>query len=435
MIEQILLLSLAVPIGLLSGLAIGIPGSIALLLSYPLLIGLEFDFILSYYLIIAITTQFTNSVMGIYTGIPGDITAIPVVTERKNLVKNFSIEENLFRTSMASIVGVAAGIIFLFLLFNFFSIYTNQLLRTEVMFFFLVLIIIISVFWNNNRILINAILVLAGLVIGSVGYHSSIQTSILSFGNPFLLGGLPFISGFVAMYAVPNIISLKSLYKESCNTTLYTKKNRNTSKSYSSNFDYLIGIMCGLTGLIPLIGSSMSSNLAYFISKKITDSSLRRAITSETSNSFSHVIVLGPLLFYGVAIVPSEMILLNVLTSKGWNLDWVTEKTILLLCLTTIIVIPMCHYASTRISESLVRFLIRYVKVAIPILLILLIYNIYYIGSLTAETEVYVATFILFSLIGVILYKLKVSCLPMIFSWAVTDSIITVTHRMLLLYA
>lgn len=434
MLEQIFLLSLAIPIGLLSGLAIGIPGSTALLLSYPLLIGLDFNFILSFYLIIAITTQFTNSVMGIYTGIPGDITAIPVVNERKNLVQNFSIRENLFRTSVASIVGVTAGIIFLFLIFNFLSIYTNQLLRTEVIFFFLISIILISIFWKDNRVLVNVILVLAGLILGSVGYHSSIQTSILSFNNPFLLGGLPFISGFIAMYAIPNILDLRSLYKKSYENTPYTKRSENASKNYYSNFDYLIGIICGLSGLIPLIGSMMSSNLAYSISKKITNSSLRRAIMSESSNSFSHVIVLGPLLFYGVAIVPSEMILLNALTSKGWNLDWVTEKTILVLCLTTIIVIPICHFASTRISEILVRSLLRYVKIAIPILLLLLIYNTYYIGSVTTETEVYIVTFIFSSLLGFILYKLKVSCLPMIFSWAVTDSIIISAHRMFLLH-
>lgn len=436
MIEQLFLLSLAVPIGLLSGLAIGIPGSVAILLSYPLLFELNFNFILAFYLIVAITTQFTNSVMAIYAGIPGDITAIPIVNEREKLFKNFSVEENLHRTAIASIFGVIFGIAFLFFAFNAFSKYSNYLLRSEVLFFLLISIIVISLFWKPNTVKINLPLIGFGLLIGTIGYHPNIQYSIMTFDKPLLMGGFPFIAGFIGMYAAPNIFQISKMYENTIHSQLFSSnyfyKNKNKNNFYI--FDYFLGSIIGLVGLIPLIGSSMSSNLAYSISRKLTKCSLRRAVASESSNSSSHIIVLGPLLFFGIAIVPSEMILLNVLSSSGWNLNHITEKTFFILLVTATTILPVCYIASTYFAKIIVQCIIYNAKIIAPIIFVFLICNVFYIGSLTSEIEIYLITFVFSLVLGILFKKMNIQCLPLIFSWAISDTLINIGNKISILY-
>lgn len=430
MSEQILLLSMAIPFGLLGGLLMAMPISLILTLSFPILLTLEPNYAIAFYAIVAITTQFTNSVMALYAGIPGDISALPIISERKRLSVYFTIKENLQRTAVASGVGVIIGIFYLTLVFEFISPFTNYLIRSDFIFLILISVLIILLFWPGNKLLTNAFLIFAGGVIGMVGYHHTLKTTFLTFDNPILYGGLPFIAGFCGMYAVPNILSLSKFYAECSNEKTGSDKKITSEKYRISTknlfFTSIMGSLAGVIGLIPLIGTSISSNFLYRISKKFTNSPIKLAALSESCNSSAHILVLSPLLFFGIAIVPSEMVLLSAIETNAWRVSHVTTETFSLLIITASITLVISYFFSTTFSKILVELLKKYVKYSVPILLIVLTFNVYFVGSLTKEIEIYIITFILSAVVGIILDRLNISSLPLIIFWAVSESIINV---------
>lgn len=436
--NEFILLFSAIPIGLVSGLIFGMPPSLVILLALPLLWSIDPNFILAFYVIIMITSQYTNSVMAIYTGIPGDITAIPIVKERKSLFQNFSIRENLQRTAVASTIGVIFGWTFLLLFFEIISQYSNNLMRSTIILAVLVSILLISIFWKGNHKLINFFLVIVGSVTGMVGYHYIINLNVLTFNNLSLIGGLPLIAGFSGLYAIPNILHLTKFYKDSKINENFNEDSKQKPfffVDFRTGLDSLWGSFIGIMGLIPLIGCTMSSNLSYAVSKKITPISLRRAVFSESANSSAFVIVMAPLLFFGVAIIPSEFILLETLRGSGWRADNVNRETFFILLFVSLLTVVISYYFSTRIAQYTVIFLIKYIKYISIFLLFAISSNVYFIGGLTNEYGLYMTTFAFSSMAGIILNKLKIDTLPLIFSWAIAEMLINTSITVISLYS
>lgn len=435
MLDQLFFLSLAIPLGLMSGMLMGIPGSIILIISFPMLLILDPNYAIAFYVIISITSQFTNSVMALYAGIPGDTTALPIVAERERLNIYYSIKENLQRTAVSSVIGVIVGIIYLLLFFQILAPFTNYLIRTDFVFAILCLLVLICFFWPGNKFLVNFSLVILGGIIGMVGYHHSLKLNFLTFNNPMLYGGLPFIAGFIGMYAVPNVLSLSVFYNNcEIKSRKVSKNNEYKSSSKKTVFFSIIGALTGVIGLIPLVGSSISSSFVYGISKRFTNSPLKLAVLSESSNSSAFVIVLAPLLFFGIAIVPSEMILLTSIQMNGWDITKVTNDTFILLVSAAFITLVISYFFSTTFAKFFVELLKKYLKYAIPLLISILVFNVYFVGSLTKETEIYIITFILSVLSGIMLKKMNVSSLPLIIIWGISESIIKSTVTINSLY-
>ena len=410
----------------------GVPTSVVLLISFPLIYNLPFDLLIAFYICVAICTQFSNSVIALYAGVPGDLTVLPILKERNVLLKNFSLKENLARTAFASVIGTFVGFSVLILLVLFFIEHSIFLLRTEVLFSVICFIILVCLLWRANRILVNAFLVFLGCVFGITGYNSVLLKEFFTFDSFYLYGGLPVLPAFIALYAMPNLLQLnKQKQKYSTEKIEYNATNKNF-KAYMPAISG--GFIGSIVGLIPLLGSYSSSNIAYWFAKTLRLSPLEKAISSESSNSAAFVIVLAPLLAFGIAIVPSEIILLEMLKYNGWTLSDITEKTLYTLILFSVITVIFGYYACTKLAAHLVT-LISKSGTWLPILVFaILIINIYIIGGQSSNTGIYIITFIFCAVASLGFNKMQIDPIPLIFSWAMGEQLLINGHRLLSLY-
>lgn len=419
---------LAIPIGLIVGMMPGVALSVATLVSIPILIQLDFNQIISFFVCIGIASQFSNSVIAIYAGIPGDFTALPIVSERKNLLKYYSIKENLFRTATASSIGTLIGILFTLAFFMILSPYSKWLMRSETLFIVLIIIILGGLFWPMNKFLTNVFLVFTGSFIGIIGYYPTFQVDILTFGNSYLYSGIPVMAGLLALYAFPNVINLSATLKTAKLTNSTTKTKQTPPKFFYANslMGASIGCVCGL---IPLISAWSASSTAYTISKRINAKSINHAICSESANSAAYVTLIAPLLVFGVAIIPSEVILIELLRFEGWTAKSVNYNTFFVLIIMSIITILVSYSCSTFMAKSLVQFMIKNHNKLLLLTFSLLFGSLYFMGKYTSELEMYFLTFFVLCPIGLIMHHRKIDPLPLIFSWGIISIIIHYGYR------
>lgn len=428
---DLLIVFLALPIGIFAGMMPGVPTSVVLLLSFPLIYVLPFNLLIGFYIAVAICTQFSNSVIAIYAGVPGDLTALPVIKERNNLLKHFSIKENLTRTAFASSFGTIIGFCLLGLFVYFLSPYSVFLLRTEVLFSIIAIVLFVCLFWRKNNLLINAALLIIGLFIGIIGFNNLLLKDFFTFGIPILYGGIPIFPAFVALYAFPNLLRLnndkKSFILDDTPKNIISE-NKITSSS-------ILGSLIGSgMGLVPLLGTYSSSNVAYWIGNALKLNSLEKIAASESSNSAAFVIVLVPLLVFGIAIVPSEAILLELLLSKGWSIEFVTPKTLYTLLGVTILSIFFGYYTCTKFAKYMVLCIMKSGKWITWIIFLTLLLNIYMIASYTNEIEIYLIVFFVCIALSTVLEKLEIDPIPLIFSWALGEQTIASGYTILNLY-
>lgn len=410
----------------------GVPTSVVLLLSFPIIYNLPFDLLIAFYICTAICTQFSNSVIALYAGIPGDLSVLPILKERNALLSEFSLNENLIRTAFASVIGTAIGFLVLSMLVLFFIQYSTFLLRTEILFSVILFITIICLFWHANCILINLCLILSGCVLGITGYNSVLLKEFFTFGNFHLYGGIPVLPAFIALYAVPNLIQLNNQKQ----TYIRNESKPDTEKLKLKNYYSAAsgGIIGSFVGLIPLLGSYASSNAAYWFARALNLTPLEKAIASESSNSAAFVVVLAPLLAFGIAIVPSEIILLEILRYGGWELNDVTEKTLYTLFLFSIGTTVAGYFTCTKLAGYLVKFIAKSGS-WLPLLIIgVLIFNLYIIGNQSSNVFIYFITFTFCAFASLGFQKMQIDPIPLIFSWALGEQLLITGHRLVSLY-
>lgn len=430
-IDQWVLILMAVPLGLLVGMMPGIALSVATLFSMPFLMSFDVNYIIAFFVCVGVASQFSNSVIAIYTGVPGDFTALPIVQERKNLLNYYSIHENLFRTAASSVIGSFLGLFFIFLFFKVLSPYSTWIMRTEFIFSILLVIILGSLLWPKNKFYINLLSVIFGSIVGSIGYYSTFNLNVLTFNNTHLYHGVPLLAGFLSVYAFPNLLSLsKDLSGLKIDQSLNKKNNVNMSKfSYSSALmGSVVGCVCGL---IPLISAWASSNTAYAISKKVNKKSINHAISSESANSAAYVSLIAPLLVFGLAIIPSEIILLEILEFQGWSVKYVNLNTFYILSISIFFTCVLSYICTTLIAKEIVHSLIKFQKIVLMLMFGLLLTSLYMASKYTHQIEIYFITFFIFSVIGIFLKQKNIDPLPFIFSWGIIDIIIHAGFRII----
>ena len=83
-----------------------------------------------------------------------------------------------------------------------------------------------------------------------------------------------------------------------------------------------------LTGLIPGMGTAISSNVAYSVEQKISASYLQRLTAAESANNAAVITCLLTVLLFGLPILASEALILDLIYSKGTSIGhaWFTDQ-------------------------------------------------------------------------------------------------------------
>ena len=141
---------LAIPMGLLVGMLPAIGDSVMMIMLYPFVSHLEFNTLIAFYATMITCGQFSSSVVGLWLGLAGDVTTIPVLKERREIIDSNLLWTALYRTGQASAVATLASVVMLGMLMQFGAEF-RQFLRTDVFFVILIMVVFSALGWAGNK--------------------------------------------------------------------------------------------------------------------------------------------------------------------------------------------------------------------------------------------------------------------------------------------
>ena len=201
-------------IGILSGVVFGlIPGAgpfLAMASLYSLLYYTDAVTILTFYIALIITCNYTNSVTAILYGIPGDPAA--AITSRyghKMLLDgdgHLAVSSNAISSTIGSIFAIGLFLFFLpdiILLFKFY----NSTIQLGI----ILLAIILLAAMATQKLWKTIFLFVLGGVLAKIGFDNLTHQTWGTFGIDYMTLGIPFSSMMIGLYILPEILKFTEL--------------------------------------------------------------------------------------------------------------------------------------------------------------------------------------------------------------------------------
>ena len=415
---------LGIGMGLISGLIPGVGNFVLLLLAWPFLYNFSVMELLIIYVSMASISQFIGSIPAIVFGIPGESSSFPAVQESKRLNTVEEVSKSISGSAFGSAFGriVVAGLCFYFvqyldLIKHFYS--------TKLLVGLLLTVCFVMVLTIDNKWWVNILLIISGLLLGSIGYNSYLNTEFLTFGINSLWSGLPLTVVLICLFAIPQILN---------NINVPVKKLGNCfeiGKFYILNPLYLFfsTVVGFFGGLVPGLTTVFSSISAYNISLLFTNNPIKRIVVSETANNAGAFSMLLPLLLFGIPIIGSEAILLFLMEQKGFSIvSWDFTSAFRELSISLIYVNIVGLLIAWPLSKCVTLFYKINLNMLMYIILVSLFFITLYTGHLNYNMGYYLICFILLAPIGAFLRN--VNTLPLVFTFIVHDKLIDGVYRL-----
>lgn len=432
---------LSILAGSMSGLLIGlIPGfgqSLMLVAAFPILMSLPAEACILFYIALIQCTQFSGSVAAINFGLLGEPTSEPALRERPLLFGHGIVDRTLDFTALGSVIGGLVAMSLMLILLEWFGQQT-LLLRTETVCIVTVTVCLSAIMISGgNPRWINLIMLITGVFLSLVGFNNITMTTWFTGDLSVLYGGIPYVSVLAGLIAVPAIVSFKKITVEYSQSL--AKKTMTMPWSAAVR-----GTGVGMfVGMIPLMGNVIVSNVAWWIEKKsgagndTANSSLRRVVAAETANNAANVMVLVPLLTLGLAIVPSEMILLAVLEPKNWSPFRDTVEIWGLhfhawLAIGLIMASMLSYLVCKTFVGPVSKFCSHHINKVNIMALMVISCSVFYAGYLVEHRMLFITVFVLCSLLS-IMFK-RWTFMPMVVGFLVGEPMIENLHRAATLY-
>lgn len=298
--------------GVIGGLLPGFGNLLTMVVLLPFISAWTALDVIICYAVMTQLSQFVGSITSLYTGVPGEASSMPTVIESKRLHStadfSYAASSTALGSAFASLVAIVSCIAVLPYLQSVAWFY-----RTE---FIIVLLIIATAFictTGSHSVRATLVLLALGLLLGSVGWNTSLNASILTFGVVELYQGLPVETAVICLFAVPQLLQFASKPV----TKIVHKLSLSFPKMHLGNLS-LYSVLGMIGGLVPGLTTVLSSQFAYAVSCRRTTDPKERILASETANNAGAITQLVPLLVLGLPLVASEAMALNLMESTGF---------------------------------------------------------------------------------------------------------------------
>lgn len=403
-------------LGLLPGL--GAVGGMILLSSF--LLKLDIMTLVIFYACLINSAQYSGSLSALFLGIPGENTSLPIIKLRRHLTKSKDFAKVISLTAFGSFTAALLALTIMLLSIDWIS-NIDFYLRSWVIVTLGMGGLLVSIMFSSNRWWQTFLLIAVGWMLSKVGFQNWNNVEFLTLNNDYLRGGIPNMTVLLGLFAIPNIINCFSQLKKIKHQTIGTLKLKNLMiKPYLPVLARSIPIGF-FSGLIPYIGVTMSSNIAYYFEKFFRRRDyVSQAVAAESANNASTISVLVPLLIFGIAIQASEGVLLDIMAQNNNSLSW---KNIDLISLTAMLVLSniLAIFLSWPLSIKILNFYQNNIKYMVWMIMIICIYTVYIVGSNMAQSEYYLICLIIFTVLGYFLRKKDT--LPLIFAFLLQESL------------
>jgi putative tricarboxylic transport membrane protein len=305
-------------IGIVSGIATGIlPGFGPLslvILFYPVLMSTDVLSVMLFYSGMLVAAQYTGAVVGVVAGVPGEISSTVAATSGHKLFKKGKGFEALGISAIGGTIASLTAVFLIPVIANLF--YNNAKFYSIFVQVFIFLSIIILMIVYNKNYLVNLILIAFGFALGSIGYHPNFG-SIMTFNSMILDPGISISVFLFCIFIVPQLLMFGRI-KFNTDNLPGSHAMRQIVKLAANRYQAIVrGSLLGvLLGLIPAVGTSICSNVAAFVERRINRQQSRQLASAESANNSSAISSMIPLVAFGIPITASEMVIYNVISTS-----------------------------------------------------------------------------------------------------------------------
>jgi putative tricarboxylic transport membrane protein len=407
-----LLLAAAPMIGVVIGLMPALGALFVMLMLYPMLLHVTPWIVVVFYAMIIAARDFSGSVAALGFGMLGEVSSGPALRERAAILEHGGSRQALIDTMWASQVGVITSTALLIMAVTL-GTSTAWLFRSDVQAVFMMVTLLFLLAWANQAWWKNAVLMILGYVIGAVGYNMRTNSDFLTFGNMYLMGGIPVLPVILGIYAVPVMLRIAGTAPPGDPAPI--TQTWTVGRSW---FSMLRGSVIGsVSGLIPYVGCVVTSNLAHWTERWFSprwnlDHSLRRLSSAEAANNAAHVTSLIPFIVMGLAVQPSELVLLEILHTQGVRPQDVAGLVFAVaggVAVSALVAGWLCSH----VVSQLMAWFQRWFRAIVSVLVVALIANVAWIGWSADQTVYYLVTFAVSMLVGLALHR-RVDALPLV---------------------
>tara|TARA_B100000212_G_scaffold267024_2_gene206474 strand:- start:916 stop:1836 length:921 start_codon:yes stop_codon:yes gene_type:complete len=254
------------------------------------------------------------------------------------------------------------------------------------MFSFAVFVILMV---SRNKILINLLLFGIGSVLAHVGFNDSTYTEFGTFGLDLLYSGIPILPVMAMCFVLPMLLrkSVGTFQFPGVSLDGYLQSLKNI-KQY---FGTLIrsGLLGSIGGFVPGLTYGFSSILAYTSErwlrrrkKSYKPGDMNCLIAAESANNAGAFTQLIPLLFLGIPITASEVMIYHVLEARNLpvSIEWFSQtfSTVVWFFVASSTVGLILSAKYVNIIKIINGIKISYVYIFI---MLFLLFTIYYTGQ------------------------------------------------------
>lgn len=410
-------------LGFLAGLIPGVGNVVMILITYPLISDATLFQMLLYYLALISSSQFSGSVVATVFGVPGESSSLPAVVEGNRMfnrgVGNFAISN----AALGSVFGAFIALAVVYSLLPVFIDLIKNFYNNNWQFTILIASCLSILFLVGDSVKKNIMVFAIGFTLALIGHNDvpwfTFLPGIIPYdAYPKLMGGLPLFPVVVSLYVLPVLLNTYEQFKDYKTDRLYFDNNPLVDhlREFKNNFMSMIrGSAFGcVIGLVPHVGTSISSNLSYAFEKRLglrrgtynTGGDIKSLVSAETANNGTAMVSLMPLVLIGIPISTSEALLLSLIEANSYIVNYTTTIetgmfTDLVLYFIVINIVcfvfswPAVHYVN-YLKKVKMQHLLTLTGVALVVLT-------YYIGSMSMDENYYLLVMFALAPLGYLL--------------------------------
>lgn len=436
MIFELVSVLLGVACGTIAGVLPGVGITVSLVLMYPVIATFDVMQLILFYIALAATVQYTGTIPSVFFGVPGESNSLPASIEGPKFSRKNLAMLAIGGCQISSIIGATIGSILtlslLYLLIPYLQYFFNGTFK---LFLYLLVILFLLFIYNQGKILVNLLLVIAGAILALPGESEVASGTRFTFGFTDLDYGIPLLPVLIGFLVIPTIFKNHQSQKHAIPHTVnvpgvrvvkWVKKNITSVLRGST-----LGYFCGF---VPGMGTTLATNATYSLEKKLHPAnSGKQLLSAESANNSASLASWLPLLLLGIPITGSEVIVYGMLVDAGWDplrintveeamTGMFRELAIWYVIINFIVLIVAWPFA----KKVAVLISCNYNILLLGIMLILFIVNAY-LGYLDFRFWLFQLCFFVFCTIGYILRKYN--CLPLIFMFIIALDFEAVAYR------
>jgi len=340
-VDDALFVVLGTLLGFISGIIPGVGNTIMILASYPLLKDASLLQMLLYYLAIISSSQFSGSVVATVFGVPGESSSLPAVIEGNRMFRSGTGNFAISNAALGSVLGALVAVVAVYSVLPFAIELIKKFYNNNIQLVILLLATTSICFLMGKSILQNIFVFAIGIFLGLIGTNYVpnfiFLPDIIPYQTfPLLLTDLPLFPVIISLYVFPVLLQTNAMFTGFDTVKKYEDKNSfvdHCKEFYKNIASSLRGSAFGcFIGLVPHIGSSVSSNLSYAIEKRFgikwrqynDKGDIKTLVAAETANNSTGLVSLLPLILIGIPISASEAMLLGYIDINNYTINYET---------------------------------------------------------------------------------------------------------------